>query len=68
MKYYTMEHRGGLKEALETKKEISKDEFEKLLPLYKFYAYDKRISCNRYILKDMEKNFKNYTIWLLEEK
>lgn len=68
VKFYTMEHRGGLAEALETKKEISKEEFDKLLPMYKFYTYDKRINCNRYILKDMEKNFKNYTIWLLVEE
>lgn len=68
MKYYTMEHRGGLNEALETKKEISKEEFERLLPMYEKYAFDKRINCQRYILKDMENNFRNYTIWLLEEK
>lgn len=68
MKYYKMDHRGGLQEALETKKEITKEEFEKLLPMYKYYAYDKRINCKRYILKDMENNFKEYTIWLLEEE
>lgn len=68
IKYYTMEHKGGLDEALQTKKEITREEFEKLLPMYEFYAIDKRINCNRYILKDMEKNFRNYTIWLLEEK
>ena len=68
MKYYTMDTRGGLKESLATKKEITKEEFDKLLPMYKFYAYDKRINCNRYILKDMEKNFRNYTTWLLVEE
>ena len=67
MKYYKMDHRGGLKEAIETRKEITEEEFNKLLPLYEFYAYDKRINCNRYILKDMEHNFKDYTIWLLKE-
>ena len=66
MKYYKKDHRGGLQEALETKKEITKEEFEKLLPMY--YAYDKRINCKRYILIDMEHKFKEYTIWLLEEE
>ena len=68
MKYYTMEHRGGLNEALETRKEITEEEFKRLLPMYEKYAFDKRINCQRYILKNMEKNFKKYTIWLLEEK
>lgn len=68
MKYYKMEHRGGLKEALETRKEITKEEFEELLPMYEPYAFDKRINCQRYILKDMENNFKKYAIWLLKEE
>lgn len=67
MKYYIMEHRGGLDESLKTRKEISEDKFYELLPLYEFYCYDDRINCNRYILKDMEYKYNNYTIWLLKE-
>lgn len=67
MKYYKMDTRGGLKESLETKIEITEEEFNKLLPMYKYYAYDKRINCYRYILIDMENNYKEYTTWLLQE-
>ena len=68
MKYYKMDTRGGLKESLETKQEITRKEFNQLLPMYEYYAYDKRINCHRYILINMEKNFREYTTWLLMEE
>lgn len=58
-------HRGGLKECLETEKEISYDALFKLANsgLYKYYAYDERIKCNRYLLIDIDKNY-NLPTWL----
>lgn len=65
MTFYKMDHRGGLKESLETRKEISQEEFNYFLPNYEFYCYDARLNCFRFILRDMEKNFNDFTTWLL---
>lgn len=70
MKYYSMHHRGGLSEALETKERISESEFRRLFVKYNYipYCYDKRISCYRFIISNMEINFKQPTWLLLEEE
>lgn len=68
MKYYEMQHRGSLKEALKTKKEITKSRFNQMRRKYIFWGFDERINCNRYILKNIERNFEEYPVWLLEEK
>ena len=62
-KYYLMEHRGGLKEALETLEQISVEQFKKLHKKYTFYGYDERIDCLRFILDDMEHD--NSPVWLM---
>lgn len=56
---------GGLDESLKTIRYISLARFNKLLPEYEYYGYDKR--CNQYlfILRNMEERFncfknKNY--------
>lgn len=67
MKYYEMQHCGGLDEALKTKKPITEAEFNRRLKDYKYYCFDKRIGCHRYILKDIPNNYKKQTIWLLRE-
>ena len=66
LKYFKREHRGGLKESLATQKYISKEDFNKLLDTnkYHFYAYDDRVFQYLFILKDMEKDYKNYTTWI----
>jgi len=66
LKYFKRDHRGGLKESLATQKYISKEQFNKLLNtnLYEFYAYDERVFQYLFILKDIEKNYKNYTVWI----
>lgn len=67
MTYFTMQHSGGLDEALKTVKPISEGAFNKLKEcgLYKHYCYDERIGCTRYILIDIEKNY-GLPVWLLE--
>lgn len=62
--FYTMEHRGGLKEAVATVKEISIEEFEDLQPYYKYYCYDERIHSERYIYNWPEKSA-GVPMWLL---
>lgn len=62
---YTMEHRGGLDEALKTRKRITPQEFYFLLPSYKFYCYDERIFCYRYLLKYDDSVANNLPDWLL---
>lgn len=64
MRFYTMDHRGGLNEALETRKLISKDSFNKLLKFYEFYCFDDRINSIRFIHRDIESE---YPTWLLLE-
>ena len=61
--YGKRKHRGSLEESLKTKKEISEDEFEKLLPEYKYYAFDKRVNQILFIHKNIQKTFDRYT-WL----
>lgn len=73
MKFYTMDHRGGLHEALKTKKEISQSFFN-YLRKFKFngkfyytpYGYDECISCYRFILHNHQKHINN-PCWLLLE-
>lgn len=67
MKYYEMQHYGGLKEALQTKKPITQTEFNQRLKDYQYYCFDERIGCHRYILKDIPNNYEKQTIWLLME-
>lgn len=62
-KYYLMDHRGGLKEALETLEQINVDKFKKLHKKYTFYGYDDRIECLRFILDDIEHD--NSHVWLM---
>ena len=54
MKCYLMNHSGGLDEAVQTIREISWNEFARLICFYKPYAYDDRINCYRFITNDME--------------
>ena len=70
MIYYYMQHRGSLDEALKTRRKIS---FKVFLDLYhkynyKFYDFDKRINCIRFIISDMEKHISMPTWLLLEIK
>ena len=66
MIYYTMHHRGGLDEALKTKKQIDLKEFNELLPNYHLYAFDERINVIRFLANDMEKYaIENKPEWLL---
>ena len=66
MTYYTMEHRGGLDEALKTKKKITIEEFNILLPNYHLYAFDERINCIRFLANNMEQYaVENKPEWLL---
>lgn len=67
MKYYEMKHYGGLDEALKTKRPITQTEFNQRLKDYKYYCFDRRIGCHRYILKDIPNNYEKQTIWLLME-
>lgn len=66
LKFFKRDHRGGLKESLETQTYISQEQFNKLLDtnLYHFYCYDGRVYQYLFILKDMSKNYKNYTTWI----
>lgn len=65
--YETMDHRGGLTEALKTRKSIDPFLAKYLIEIgiYKEYDYDERIKANRYIFKGMPKNWTVPT-WLLE--
>lgn len=47
--FYTMDQRGGLREAVETMKEITESEYKYLSAFYRYYCYDERIECLRYI-------------------
>lgn len=66
--FYTMFHRGSLREALKTRKKINISEFFKLLYSYNytFYGFDDRINCYRYIISDLAYNFE-FPTWLLVE-
>ena len=66
--YYSMDHRGSLDDALETKKEISFDVFRKYFRDYNYepYCYDSRIGCYRFIIGDMQNSLKA-PCWLLLE-
>lgn len=66
MKYFVMHHRGGLDDALKTFKEISFNRFISLMKYYKFYCYDDRIGCIRFIADDMQKQ--EYCWLLLQVK
>ena len=66
VKFFTMEHRGGLDEALETKKIISKDHFNNIVRFYEFYHCDNRINCIRFMHKDFPNNG-DYPTWLCIE-
>lgn len=57
IKYYTMEHRGGLNEALATKKPITEEQFYELARKFHYepYCYDERINCIRLIISDIPK-------------
>lgn len=63
--FFTMHHRGGLDEALKTIKVIDEKKFNELLVHYDFYCFDDRILSIRFILKDMEHDYKLYPEWLL---
>ena len=62
--FYLMDHRGGLKEAVDTIQEITELQYKETYRDYEYYAYDERIECLRYIIKDLEHNYK-YPAWLL---
>ena len=68
MRYYEMEHRGSLQDALKTKKEITKERYHQIKNKYCFYCYDERINCYRYILRLRRNLIGKYTTWLLVEK
>ena len=66
--YYYMHHRGSLDESLKTKRKIPSKVFFNLYHKYnyKFYGFDKRINCIRFIISDMQK-YINMPVWLLLE-
>lgn len=66
-KYGTREHCGGLKESIATSRYISEEKFKRLLPMYKYYGYDSRVSQFMFILRDIEKYYKQYKVWLFIE-
>ena len=50
--FYVMRQGGGtLRDAVNSMEEISEEEFKKLSPNYKYYCYDERIECLRFIYK-----------------
>lgn len=57
-KWKTALHRGGLKETMETEKEIEPNIAIILVNsgIYKYYAYDERIKAHRFLIIDIEKN------------
>lgn len=67
-RFYTMLHRGGLDEALKTRKKIDISRFFEMYYShnYEFYCFDNRINCYRYILKDFV-NHLDLPTWLLIE-
>lgn len=66
IKYFKRDHRGGLYESLQTQKYITKKEFNQLLTtgLYEYYVYDTRVFQYLFILKDIEKYYKKYTVYI----
>lgn len=77
MKFYRMEHRGTLQQAIETRQEIDEDIFvnmlgmkdKKNIPIYQFYGYDERLKSYRFINTRMsEKEYINLPTWLLWER
>lgn len=66
IKYFTREHRGSLYESMQTMKYITKKRFNELLTtgLYEYYAYDTRVFQYLFILKDIEKYYKKYTVYI----
>lgn len=76
MKFYKMQHRETLQEALKTKIEIDEGQFTSYLsmkdkrnnvPIFQYYCYDERIKCYRFINYDMC-YFNNLPTWLLWER
>lgn len=68
MKYYTMRQKEYLDEALKTKKQITLEEFNELLPNYRLYSFDGRKNTIDFIAN----NLTQYTLehkpeWLLIE-
>ena len=63
-----MFHRGSIDEALKTREQISLDKFEWYLRTFdfRFYCYDERISCIRFILNNHELYLK-MPCWILIE-
>ena len=51
-KYGTREHRGALKDSLETAVYISFYDFIKRLKDYKFYSFDERVNQVMFLIKD----------------
>ena len=64
--YYSMEHRGGLKEALETLQPMEKSLADLLIEFdfYRYYSKDKRLKAERYIINHMEYNL-GFPQWIL---
>lgn len=64
--YYSMEHRGGLKEALETLEPMNIKLAEILIEndFYRFYCRDERIKSDRYIINNMSENL-GFPQWIL---
>lgn len=64
--YRTAMHCGGLKECLETEKDINEAKFIEyyLSGKYEYYCYDNRIKAHRYLLKNMQKDHLKYPCWL----
>ena len=65
IKYFIRDHKGGLKESLETQVYITTSKFQEILATgnYKYYAYDPRVQ------QDLWKNINNdQPMWLGVEK
>ena len=43
MTFYKRDHKGGLRESLETSKEITREDFELAIKRCNYYGYDERI-------------------------
>lgn len=64
--YYSMEHRGSLKEALETLQPMNISLAKLLIEndFYRYYSKDQRLKAERYIINHMEYNL-GFPQWIL---
>jgi hypothetical protein len=67
MKLYKFKNRGTITEAWKTKKEISANELDNILPKYHLYGYDNRLNAVRFIANDMQKEEYSWIAIVIEK-